>query len=131
MTFFRVLCCLMAITALALFAHASNAAEEQYTLELKPQECVSLYKGQTCYLSLELSFTAPKADDYCLYIKDVPEALTCWSMLKQGTYSTDFQTDKEVVFELRKNDEVLSSTTLLLSWVYQVPNKKRAAWRLF
>lgn len=128
--FFRAVRCLMAIT-LALFANASKADEEQFILELKPQECVSLYKGQTCYLNLALSFKATKADDYCLFIKDAPEALICWNMAKQGTLSKDFQTDEEVVFELRKNEKVLSSTTLLLSWVYQVPEKKRAAWRLF
>jgi hypothetical protein len=124
----------IAILPIILFTHLSYAEDEQYLLELKPQECVSLYKGQTCHLRLEFTFMASKADNYCLYIKDEGEPLTCWEMRKQGTFSKDFNTDKEVVFELRRIDEVdavLSSVNLFLSWVYQVPDKKRAAWRLF
>ena len=124
-----LLCALLSVSSQSLFADPKD-----YTLELKPIECVSLYKGQTCHTTLEFVFTAPAAGNYCVYKKDDKEAITCWESIDNGTFSQEFSTDEEVVFELKSrqdDDKILSSATLNLSWVYQVPDKKRLAWRLF
>lgn len=123
-----------AIVLLSTLGRLVHAKNEEYVLTISPQDCVSLYKAQMCHLTLEFTFTAPSAKNYCLYQAYEKDPLTCWTMQSIGSFSADFATNKAVIFELRSSDqpdEVLSSAKLNVSWVYQVPNKKRAAWRLF
>ncbi|MFT6270474.1 MAG: hypothetical protein ACJAVV_003313 [Alphaproteobacteria bacterium] len=129
---------LILLVLFCLFGKQASADESDYSLNVKPQECVSLYQGQSCYLTLNFVFSAPFAGNYCLYIKGNIEPLQCVSGERQGTFSLEFDTDKNVSFELRNSDEVgdtknkvLAQAKLTLSWVYKVPNKKRLAWRLF
>lgn len=122
---------IIALCLLNQFVYASN---DDYALSLSPKDCVSLYKGQTCHLTLEFNFTASSINNYCVYRKGEKDSIACWTMQSSGAFSTDFATNKEVIFELRLLDnpeKVLSSVKLNISWVYKVPDKKRAAWRLF
>ncbi|WP_371194488.1 DUF3019 domain-containing protein [Glaciecola sp. SC05] len=119
---------------LGLLSKPIMAKEPAYSLTTKPKECVSLYQGQTCYLTLDFDWSAPVSGDYCLFIKTNSRPMQCWSKESVGSFSQEFETDKDLTFELRSreaSDIVLASTTLTLSWVYKVPNKKRLAWRLF
>lgn len=116
----------------------ANANDDSYSLTLKPQECVSLYRGQTCYLTLNFSFSAPVSGQYCVYLKDDNKRLQCAPEGSTGEFSFEFETNKDLIFEMRvadvnsdKNKTVLASSVLTVSWVYEIPKKKRLDWRLF
>lgn len=119
------------LAALLLPVHA--AAPEGSQLGVKPQTCVSLHQGQLCYVNLQLSWQLVTAGDYCLYQSAQSEPLQCWAQASQGSLSLKLAVVDTVQFYLRPKDQaqVLATSELSVSWVYEKKQKSRLTWRLF
>jgi hypothetical protein len=119
------------LTVLLLPAHA--AGPEGSKLGVKPQTCVSLHQGQLCYVHLQLSWRVAAAGDYCLYQSAQSEPLQCWAHASQGSLSLKLATVDTVQFYLKPKEQgqVLATSELSVSWVYEKKQKSRLTWRLF
>ena len=102
-------------------------------LEVTPQRCVALRKGQICYLEVNFSWQTNFPGNYCLFNTKVPLALYCWDDVDNGMFNLDFQSNENGHFVLRQKDNPrdLASTEVIVAWVYGNKKRQRSRWRLF
>ena len=98
----------------------------------KPNSCVSLRQGKTCYTPIEISWQTQKIEDYCLYMEGKEQPIKCWKRSNRGSIEFDFQSSETLAFQLRAGVEqvTVAQTKVSVGWVYNSSNKKRR-WRIF
>ena len=103
------------------------------TLTVTPERCVALHRGQTCYLHVVFTWQHEKQGDYCLVNQTTNKQMYCWSKQSKGEYRLDFQSTKSNDFGLqeRVSQEILASTKIEVSWVYNSSKRSKSSWRLF
>jgi hypothetical protein len=119
---------------LAMFTTISaHSAPTKAVLNVTPEQCVALRKGQTCYLEVTFDWQYAKAGNYCLVNTTRNKVLKCWSKSTKGQYSFDFQSTKSNDFVLRQQDsaKVLAHTQVVVAWVYKSNTRSKSRWRLF
>ncbi|WP_374693669.1 DUF3019 domain-containing protein [Microbulbifer sp. TB1203] len=109
------------------------AEQNQVQLQVKPQRCVSLHQGQTCYQTLVFYWKTPTDGEYCLYYAHSQTPLTCWQGATQTQYEYEFESSESAEYEIRRNGqvEILGSTKVQVASVYKSPKKSTSRWRLF
>jgi hypothetical protein len=109
-----------------------QSAESEAWLDIKPQTCVSVHQGQTCYVQLIIHWQAGQSGDYCLFSSDQVNALQCWQHALQGNFVQDIATAESLQFMLKKGQAVtIAEAELKVSWVYTKKQKSSLSWRLF
>ena len=123
---------LLSLLIFALPAAYSEESEQlqDYNLTLNPQKCVSLRQGQTCYLDIDLSWSAKSQGDYCLFASNSDTPLKCWQQSQQGHYKAEFSNNENTLFYLKSQQKTLAQVELKMAWVYK---RKRSSisWRVF
>lgn len=111
---------------------APAAAQQQQTvnLTLSPEKCVALRQGQTCYVDIVLNWSASAADDYCLYAEKQEKPLRCWDNATKGKFETEFSSNENSHFYLRKANITLAQVELKMAWVYK-SKRSSVTWRVF
>jgi hypothetical protein len=110
----------------------AQSAELEASLDIKPQTCVSVHQGQTCYVQLIIHWQAGQSGEYCLFSSDQVEALRCWQQTQQGNFVQDIATAESLHFTLKKGQAVtIAEAELKVSWVYTKKQKSSLSWRLF
>lgn len=106
-----------------------KASEVQLTVT--PDKCVALRKGQTCYQTLRIEFTASDIGDYCLRIAGQSTTLQCWSGTKSAEYRYELAASRAADFEvIDASQSAVASARVTISWVYK-QSRSRSRWRLF
>ncbi|WP_158224604.1 DUF3019 domain-containing protein [Agaribacterium haliotis] len=102
-------------------------------LDVQPNRCIALHRGQDCYQKLTVSWQTPEVGDYCLQVLDGPGVLQCWQGLRQGQMKLEFADSKAWNFELVEQGKIrsLAEAELELVWVYKRTKKISTGWRLF
>ncbi|MDN4501371.1 DUF3019 domain-containing protein [Alteromonadaceae bacterium BrNp21-10] len=123
---------LLLITALLIgFITHSHATTTR--LSIMPQQCVSLYQGQSCYSQVKVTWQSGEKNDYCLYIENQSQPLKCWHNVTTGMLLHELNTSHNIRFILQvKGQRIdIADSELTVSWVYQKKQKSRLTWRLF
>lgn len=108
-----------------------NAQEDNdHQLILSPEKCVSLRQGQTCYLDIELSWSARTIGSYCIFASTLEQPIRCWDSVQQGDLVTEFSSNENTWFYLKKGQETLAQVELKMAWVYK-RKRSPSSWRVF
>ena len=113
---------------LSLNSNAQDGAA--YKLLLTPEKCVSLRQGQTCYLDIELSWSAKTTGVYCIFASTLERPLRCWDGFLEGKIITEFSSNENTWFYLKKGQETLAQVELKMAWVYK-RKRSPSTWRVF
>lgn len=125
--------CLLAFYLILFGSSHAQAQQKTYFLHVKPQECIILHKGQTCYVDIDITWGSEISADHCLYMKGQEQALACWQNTSGGNFTQQVEASESLVYELRQqqSQKVRATGELSISWVYKIPTRQRLAWRLF
>ncbi|NQY33680.1 MAG: DUF3019 domain-containing protein [Alteromonadaceae bacterium] len=125
-----IACCLMLASSHSLAQPDKPVRGTQ--LEVTPERCIALRKGQTCYLEVTFKWQQGESSDYCLINVTRNSVLKCWRNRSKGQYSFDFQSSKSNTFVLRsKNSNVdLAQAHIVVAWVYKSTKRSKLSWRL-
>jgi len=129
----------VATVAILLFGLGSTAAFAQLASEkplvftAKPNKCIALHKGQTCYQKIKFSWGALGQGEYCLYQLSSKQALTCWTNNTRRQFAFEFASADSQEFEIRREDKGvnLAQVKVIIAWVYKTRRKSSSSWRLF
>jgi len=119
---------MLAALVAVMSAHA-NAQDAE--LVVTPKKCVAVRKGNTCYQSVVLSYSASNKADVCLVLEGRDEPLACWNNVADIEFRYRVATDEGAWFHIIDEDEfILASARINVAWVYK-STRKRNRWRLF
>lgn len=113
--------------------HAAASDPYNVGLHVKPERCVALRQGQTCYQEVMFTWRQPQKGNYCLVELSSMDVLQCWQQAYSGQFALDFQSSESLEFALRKQDvtENLAVAQITVSWVFRSSKRPKSSWKLF
>lgn len=119
---------IVTLTLAATILHAESESQ----LVVKPNRCVTLHQGQTCYQKLTFSFSSESPQMHCLYRKSIASPITCWRGIL-SRYSYRFEGIDTEQFQVRdqESQSIISTQEVRVAWVYKSKKKGPSGWRLF
>lgn len=133
MTLKTIFFCLILLPALVSAQEGSFESATITIIDVSPEQCVALNKGQVCYQTVTLEWEASTVADYCVHSSQYIEPLACWQNQREGLLTREIASQDSVVFSLNKtpSNEKLADVTMRVAWVYEQKRRKIIAWRLF
>lgn len=123
------------IAMVLIFSTKLNAqpSEAVLTLEVDPEQCVSIVQGDDCYVDVKISWLSKKSHDYCLFTSQQSKPLQCWNNLAQGQLTKEFISNENITFYLKRNPskKIVAEEVLEMAWVYKNNGRSHASWRMF
>jgi len=103
------------------------------TLEVDPEQCVSIVQGDDCYVDVKVTWQSKQALDYCLFTSQQSESLQCWNNQTQGQLSKEFVSNENITFYLKRHPskKIVAEEVLEMAWVYKKNGRSHASWRMF
>jgi len=107
-------------------------AADDVTFTALPEQCVTLRQGRSCFATVELQWQSPSKQSFCLYQEGEEKQLGCWKNSNHVQIKIDFESNKSVKYQLRKevNNKVVAEAQVEVSWQHKNTARKRR-WRLF
>lgn len=102
-------------------------------LAAKPQKCVTLNEGRTCYARIELTWKIPSVNigKFCLVEQESQEKLYCFTHQHRNSIKVEFESNKTRTYQLiNAEQKVIAQTHVEVNWVYEASPRKRR-WRVF
>ncbi len=130
----------MLVGSLALKCLSVSAEQPSIELKVKPKQCVSLKRGQSCYTKAVVSWQSEEQGNYCVVWQPELENLggpekqqRCFSGQKQGRFKVSLKIQSKLVFRLVDTDReiALASAELEYFWVYNKSKRPQQSWRLY
>lgn len=121
------------ILLVAVLGSAATAAEEM-VLTARPGLCIVKDAATSaCLASVELSWQAPTADNYCLHSSLEATHLACWDGATTGKHVTELVSRDDVRYWMQRpgsEQELAPVTVRILSLAQKQPNRRRRrhAW---
>jgi len=118
---------------LLVISSVASATDIQASIQVNPQQCVAMRQGQTCYVSVQLSWQVASPGNYCLYAAGKSVALNCWENTTKGELKKSFDSKVNLEFSLRRQNENFSLATAIvkMAWVHKKKGQPRKSWRIF
>lgn len=111
---------------------AQDTKNSAYQLSVSPTTCIVKVLGQPCVTPIKISWTAPMAATFCLYIDNKKK--NCWAAQNKVTQTLVLNLRVSSTFEL-KNDknQILSSAKVVINAATskQFRRRLRADWSVF
>jgi len=109
------------------------ADNDAFVLNIKPDRCIALHQGQTCYARLSFQWNTPAGGEYCLFDERLAEPLACWPGNKIIEFKHEFASDINVNYHIRskQSQQSLAQALVKISWVYKANTGSSSRWRLF
>ncbi len=128
----RILVAKLCITLVLISTHVS-ADDQPIEFDVKPNRCIALHQGQTCYQKLTFHWQTPASGEYCLFQNSKAEPVTCWAGREKKSFIQAFESDSSIIYQIRIKDQTgnLSTVTVKVAWVYRSSRKSASGWRLF
>lgn len=106
---------------------------ENAQLDVTPERCIALHKGQICYLEVTFLWQHAKTGDYCLVNITNNKEIHCWQQSKNGQFSFDFQSaiSHDFVLRSQKSGKVHANAQIPVAWVYKSSKRAKSTWRIF
>lgn len=116
-----------------LISFIANATDIQASMQVQPDQCVAMKQGQSCYVSVVLTWQVQTPGDYCLHIVGKEPAISCWQNSKRGEFQQAFTSKVNLDFALRRQDkqQTLATAVVKMAWVHKKKGQARKSWRLF
>lgn len=132
----------LAKAVFALFLGLSAAltekafAETTAQLSLKPERCVALNEGQTCYQNVTVNWQSRVPANYCLFEESSKTPIVCWENAIEGEVKVEFASETNQTYRLYLSKtptkkDLAAETEMVVTWVYSDTKKRRNRWRLF
>ncbi len=117
----------------SLVSFNACAADLQALMQVSPTKCVAMSQGQSCYVSVELSWQVQEPGDYCVYVNNNRDAITCWKNSTAGKLTRAFTSKVNLNFVLKResHQEAVASSVVKMAWVHKKKGQPRTSWRLF
>lgn len=112
-------------------------AETTAELTLKPDRCVAMNEGQTCYQTLAVVWQSETAGDYCLFEDGIQNPIVCWQNAFAGKAKLEFAAEGNVTYQLllkampEQEQVLMAEKEVIVTWVYSKTKKRKNSWRLF
>ncbi|MGI9295451.1 MAG: DUF3019 domain-containing protein [Pseudomonadales bacterium] len=128
----KVLVTTLCITLVVISTHV-RADNQQIEFGVKPNRCIALHQGQTCYQKLKFHWQTPASGEYCLFQTSEAEPLVCWKGKEKASFMHEFKSDSSIIYQIRIKNQTksLSSVKVKVAWVYRSSRKSASGWRLF
>jgi len=100
---------------------------------IKPDQCVSNFKGQDCTKRITLHWRLDEPLEYCLYRSSEREALVCWSHKAVQKHTLVFKSSKNEIFQVIRQDngQIVAEAEFSVAWVYRSGKNSFLGWRVF
>lgn len=103
-----------------------------FELNVKPNKCIALHKGQDCYQTLNLYWRTPAEGEFCLMTEGQSAPVHCWQGAGVPPLRYEFVGQATRQFYLRaQNGEIVQTTAVVVAWVYTSGKRDTGGWRLF
>jgi len=111
----------------------ANATEIQASMKVNPEQCVAMRQGQSCYVSVQLTWQVDTPGNYCLYTSGDSSALNCWENTSSGELKKSFDSKVNVEFSLRRQNDsdAVAQAVVKMAWVHKKKGQPRKSWRIF
>jgi len=123
------------MTTAMLFVTSVHAEQNEVvlTLEVDPEQCVSIVQGDDCYVDVKVTWLSKQTHDYCLFTSQESEPLQCWNNQTQGQLTKEFVSNKNITFYLKRHPSkvIVAEEVLEMAWVYKKNGRSHASWRMF
>jgi hypothetical protein len=112
-------------------------AETTAELMLKPDRCVAMNEGQTCYQTLAVNWQTETPGDYCLFEQGIQQPIVCWQNTDSGKTKLEFAAEGNTTYQLvlkampETQQTMVVETEVIVTWVYSKTKKRKNSWRLF
>lgn len=108
-----------------------KSAIETTTLKAKPQKCVTLNEGRTCFANVSFTWQTNLPEELCLIQKAPQKIIRCFKKSNLSSVKFEFESNKTMTYQLlNKQNNVLAETKIEVNWVYESSPRKRR-WRVF
>ncbi len=111
----------------------ADLEKDDIEFSVKPNKCVALHQGQTCYQELHFSWRIYLQGEFCLHITSQAEPLVCWESDERTSFEYDFQSHQGADFIIveKNTSSSLAAVNVNTAWVYKSKKRKTGSWRLF
>lgn len=116
---------------LLLLAAGAIRCETAIQLTLKPNKCIALHKGQSCYQTINFYWRTPATGEFCLLAQGQDQPLHCWQGEGAPPFRYEFVGQHSLHFFLRTQGAQLVDTEFTVAWVYSSGKRDTGGWRLF
>ena len=129
---FRFSLTLLVFMLLCFYNDAHSKESALASLQLDPEQCAALHKGQSCYVKVDVTWQAKNVGDYCLFLASENKAMACWQGENQGEFEYNFSHNDSRTFQLktRQGGIILAEAELEIAWVYK-SKRVNSSWRMF
>lgn len=108
-----------------------NSATQAAALQAKPQKCVTLNEGRTCFASITFTWQTHLPAELCLIEKSSNKLIQCFKKNADARFIFEFESHKTISYQLvNEQKNVLAETKIEVNWVYESSPRKRR-WRVF
>lgn len=116
---------------LGLWVGGSEAAEDEFWI--KPDKCISNFKGQDCNKRINLFWDLNQKAEYCLFRSSSKAPIVCWKNMSLRRYTLRFKSSRDETFSIRRsdNDELVAEFEFTVAWVYRSGKNSFFGWRVF
>ncbi len=123
---------LVILTNIALVAQVYSEPKN-ISLSVKPNRCITLNQGQSCYQKLLFTWSTPETGEYCLYQGVNANELICWQGNQIHSFALDFESEQNQYYfiQSKESPEVLAKVQVKVAWIYKSRRGKTSNWRLF
>jgi len=120
----------LALGLLARVVAAEDASEAPLTTT--PSTCVTLHRGQVCYLEVRLSWLVPGPGEWCIE-RDDGRRLVCWRGQERRAHVHEYASASAERYHLVRvaDAAILASAEIRTAWVYRSGRRSSSGWRLF
>jgi hypothetical protein len=109
----------------------SVAASSKTKLIIKPTVCMVKRLGDTCQMTVKVSWQSDQIIDACLFQNDL--RLTCWQNVSDINTDIDIDLDQDMLFTLKNDQQIFANQNVKINTA--LPNKYRrrlrANWSFF
>ena len=81
-------------------------------------------------MDIQLNWSAPESDQYCITASTLEAPLRCWSNQNQGSLELEFSSNQNTWFYLKRGEQTLAKVELKMAWVYK-SKRSSVTWRVF
>jgi len=115
---------------LAIFPTLVFAMPAQTPFIIRPDQCVALEQGQSCFIDITVRWQTEIKGNYCLFIDEVKSH--CWQSAKAGAWKNELEMTRDVVLSLKDSEhQLIYSGKVQYAWIYKKRKNKAVRWRMF
>jgi hypothetical protein len=109
----------------------SVAASSEAKLIIKPTVCMVKKSGDTCQMTVKVTWQSDQLIDACLFQNDL--RLTCWQNVNDIDTDINIYLDQDMLFTLKNDQQIFANQNVKINTA--LPNKYRrrlrANWSFF